>query len=306
MADFSDLTAWCAERDTAHLVVSVAGETAVDEAWGVAPEKAVDVGSIQKVVTGVVLGQLLTAGDIEFDTPIDKLLGPGWSNAPGEHEAGITVSHLATMTAGLDDAFAPIHPPGAGWYYCNNGYHLLRRTLERVVGADTDEVYRRRVFAACAMTQSSFVPRFPDDPDSPAALRSTGRDLARFGLALLEEEPFGISRAVIDRMRAGVGPNPSYGHLQWTYRGDRAIVPGHRAGETPEPDRRFGGIELEQPIAAAIPPDAFGGTGFGDQRLTVIPSRAAVVVRVGRATGETAGTFDEAFWARVPVELRRT
>ena len=187
MTDFADLITWCAENETAHLVVAVDGEPVVDEAWGIGPEQAVDVGSIQKLVAGVMLGQLVTSGDVAFDTRMNDLLGAGWSNAPADHEAAITVSHLATMTAGLDDDFAPIHAPGDGWYYCNNGYHLLRRTLEQIVGAETDDVYRRRVFEPRGMANSSFVPRFPDDPESPAALRSTGRDLLRFGLGLLDD-----------------------------------------------------------------------------------------------------------------------
>ena len=106
-------------------------------------------------------------------------------------------------------------------------------------------------------------------------------------------------------MRLGVDPNPSYGHLLWTHRGDRAIVLGHRPGEEPQPGRRFGGIELDRPIAAAIPRDAIGGTGFGDQRLTVIPSRDAVIVRLGRPADASSGTFDEALWAHLPADLRR-
>ena len=304
MSDFAELIEWCGANNTTHLVVIVDGETLVDRSWGMASDEAHDVGSIQKLCTGVVLAQLLTSGDIRLDQPMTDLLGAGWSQASAEHERAITVSHLATMTAGLDDDFRPIHAPGEGWYYCNNGYHLLRRTLEGVDGRPTDAMFRARIFEPCDMATSSFALRDPDDAASLPGLISTGRDMARFGRALLDAQPFGIDDALLSELQQGTGPNPSYGHLVWRYGGRTATVPGRRSGEAPIPGRVFGGIDLDRPIAAAIPPDGFGGTGFGEQRLTVVPSLGLVLVRLGRFADPPIGAYDRELWAHLPPELR--
>lgn len=305
MSDFAELTDWCGDRNTTHLVVAIDGQTVVDRSWRFQPDEAHDVGSIQKLLTGLVLAQLLAGRGIRLDQPMNELLGPGWSSAPADHEAAITVSHLATMTAGLDDDFRAIHSPGEGWYYCNNGYHLLRRALETVDGRSTDAMFRARIFEPCAMATSSFALRDPDDPTSLPGLRSTGRDMVRFGQALLEPDSLGIDDTLLAELRRGTTPNPSYGHLVWRYGGGTAIVPGHRSGDEPIPGRRFGGIELDRPIAAAIPADGFGGTGFGEQRLTIVPSHRLVIVRLGGFADPPIGAYDRELWARVPPEFRR-
>ena len=304
MTDFVELADWCGDKNTTHLVVVMHGETVVDQSWGLQPDDAHDVGSIQKLLTGVVLAQLLTSGDVRLDQPMSDLLEPGWSQAPDDHERAITISHLATMTAGLDDDFRAIHPPGEGWYYCNNGYHLLRRALEGVDGRSTDAMFRARVFDPCRMATSSFALRDPDDPSSLPGLISTGRDIARFGQALLGSRPFGVDDALFAELRRGTGPNPSYGHLVWRYGGRTAVVPGRRAGDDPVPGRLFGGIDLDRPIAAAIPADGFGGTGFGEQRLTIVPSLGLVLVRLGRFADPPIGAYDRELWDHLPPELR--
>lgn len=304
MSDFAELTEWCGGTNTTQLVVVVNDETVVDRSWRVAPSERHDVGSIQKLLTGVVLAQLVASGNIGLDQPLNDLLGPGWSQAPATHEQTITISHLATMTAGLDDDFHAIHSPGQGWYYCNNGYHLLRRVLEGADGRSTDAMFRARIFEPCGMTTSSFVRRDPDDPSSLPGLISTGRDIARFGQALLTSKPFGIEGELLSNLRQGTASNPSYGHLVWRYGGHAAIVPGRRSGQEPIPGRVFGGIKLDRPIAAAIPADGFGGTGLGEQRLTIVPSRRLVIVRLGRFANPPIGAYDRELWARVPPELR--
>lgn len=305
MADFTELVAWCADNNTTRLIVQIDDEDIVDETW-TRPDEPRDVASVQKLVTGVLLGRLVTSGDVDLDDPVNTMLEPGWSDAGADHESAITVSHLATMTAGLDDHFRRIGPLGTGWYYCNAGYHLLRRALERRFGGETEDIFHRLVFEPCGMEHSSFRPRSPDNPDSFAGLFTTGRDLARFGRVLLNDEPFGIARDVVTRLRTATAPNPSYGHLVWIYGGRTAVIPGVPPGEQPAPGLGFGGIALDRPIADGIPHDAFGGSGAGDQRLTVIPSKRAVIVRVGQASGLPPGAFDEAFWSRVPTELRET
>ena len=77
--------------------------------------------------------------------------------------------HLLTHTSGIDgDVFtdtgrgddcleryvallanvAQNHPLGATWSYCNSGYSLLGRIIEKVTGSTWDAAMRERLFDA--------------------------------------------------------------------------------------------------------------------------------------------------------------
>ena len=79
----------------------------------------------------------------------------------------VTVRHLLTHTSGIDgDVFtdtgrgddcleryvalladvAQNHPLGATWSYCNSGYSLLGRIIEKVTGGTWDAALRERLF----------------------------------------------------------------------------------------------------------------------------------------------------------------
>jgi CubicO group peptidase (beta-lactamase class C family) len=51
-----------------------------------------------------------------------------------------------------------------------------------------------------------------------------------------------------------------------------------------------------------VPPDAYGLSGFEGQSVTVVPSRQAVIVRLGRTLGEEAWSLDR-FLAAVLAAL---
>jgi CubicO group peptidase (beta-lactamase class C family) len=127
-----------------------------------------DIGSITKVFTSLVLADLVVAGRLSLDTPVESLL-PSGSRVPRRDGVAITVRHLATHSSGLprspgrwrDEAFskdpysrlseADVLDAVAGLrlrrtsgtggvHYSNVGVALLGIALRQVTGAATFDV----------------------------------------------------------------------------------------------------------------------------------------------------------------------
>ena len=161
------------------------------------------------------------------------------------------------------------------------------------------------------MTASSWKPR-PQMTDPHgwvlSGVHTNARDLDRFGRAVLRrDETLGCAPSFFDEMFTGSEANPSYGLLWWIHGGERAVVPGHRRDQPFDEKKMFGGVTLDRRIAPSAPPECLGAHGAGNQRIYLLPSRDTVIVRIG---GEVAdmnapgSPYDEAFWSRVPDELR--
>src|SRR6185436_16345929 len=91
----------------------------------------------------------------------------------------VTIRHLLTHTSGIDgDIFtdtgrgddclekyvdlladaAQNHPLGATWSYCNSGYSLLGRVIEKVTGKTWDQAMRDRLFTPLGLTHTTTLP----------------------------------------------------------------------------------------------------------------------------------------------------
>lgn len=313
MSDYATLVEWCAEAGTRQLLVIENGRTLVEECWGADASTTTDIASMQKCLSVIVLGQLVREGRMALDAPVSDYLGAGWTRATPEQERAITVRHVVTMRSGLDDSLAYDATPGGEWYYCNNAYHQVRHAMEVVTGSESEPLFAERLWRPLGLKDTSWQPR-PEmkDPHGRvlSGVHTTAQDMARFGQAVLDRDAvLGCTSQFLEEMLTGTDSNPSYGLLWWNYGGDRAVVPGYRRGQTVDPKNVFGGIRLERRIAPSAPRDCVGASGAGDQRLYLVPSRRLVVVRLGRAAGDmhaAGGPFDEAFWSRMPDDVRRT
>lgn len=306
---FDELIAWCASVDTRQLHVRQAGAVLLDRHFdGGAATDTFDIASVQKPVTSVVLGQLLHDGVLALDDSVSRYLGPGWTRADPEHEAKITIEHLASMTSGLDDRFVPYAAPGERWYYNNFGYHQLRKIFERVVDASSQEIFAARVFEPLGMVSSHWVerPKVLDPAGWPlSGLKSNAHEIAVFGQAVLADDPSICRTGYRDKMISQASPtNPLFGYLWWRFGPDAGTVPGLAKGGEPAPHQAFGGVSLDRRLAASAPSDMYGGMGAGNQRLYIVPSQDLVVVRLRELSAPPTGLdgpFDEAFWSRFPT-----
>ena len=126
-----------------------------------------EIGSITKLWTTTLLMQLVDEGRVELDAPVRRYL-PELALADLAAAEAITVRMLLTHTSGIDgdffqstgrgddaveryvlacSALPQLHPPGAGWSYCNAGFVLAGRIVEKLRGCTWDEALRRHLLA---------------------------------------------------------------------------------------------------------------------------------------------------------------
>jgi len=105
---------------------------------------------------------------VEFDTPIDDVLGGQWT--PGGQRAGITVEHLLAMTSGLDDRREVVAPPGGRWIY-SGAFAALFDVLTTITGRDHDDVAQEWLFDPAGASSSLFYER----PAGPSRRRDCVR-----------------------------------------------------------------------------------------------------------------------------------
>lgn len=155
---------------------------------------AMEIGSITKGFTGILLADLVLRGVVSLDDPVTRHLPAGWT-VPLYQGHEITLRDLATHTSGLPRMparFAPanlrdpyaamnedslrVHvaaspatrPPGQ-YAYSNLGMALLGRALAHAGGARWDELLRDRVLVPLGMDRTWAFP-----PEAVEAAMSSG------------------------------------------------------------------------------------------------------------------------------------
>jgi dipeptidyl aminopeptidase/acylaminoacyl peptidase/CubicO group peptidase (beta-lactamase class C family) len=136
------------------------------------------IGSITKVWTATVAMMLVDEGLLALDTPIAEVL-PELRLADPDVTKQVTLRHLLTHTSGIDgDVFTDTgrgddclekyvdvlgeagqnHPLGATWSYCNSGYALLGRVIEKVTDQTWDQAMRERLFSPLGLDHTVTLP----------------------------------------------------------------------------------------------------------------------------------------------------
>jgi CubicO group peptidase (beta-lactamase class C family) len=160
-------------------VVFEAARGAADRNHGVPMrlDSKLNLGSMDKMFTAVVIGQLVDEGKLRFEDPVSKFLGgKGWTKAD---LSKVRVEHLLSHTSGLGsyfndtyqrtarqllrrvDDYKPLvaeetlaFEPGTRWQYSNTGFLLAGAVIEAVTGKDYFDVVRERVYARAGMPAS--------------------------------------------------------------------------------------------------------------------------------------------------------
>ena len=126
-----------------------------------------EIGSITKVWTTSLVMQLVEEGRVELDAPVRRYV-PELALADRAAAEAITVRMLLSHTSGIDgDFFQPagrgddaveryvlacaalpqLHAPGKLWSYCNAGFVIAGRIVEKLRGCSWDEALRRHLLA---------------------------------------------------------------------------------------------------------------------------------------------------------------
>ncbi|GAA2353128.1 serine hydrolase domain-containing protein [Nonomuraea africana] len=161
----------------------------------VSPDSLFQLGSVTKVWTATQIMLLAEQGLLTLDTPVAELL-PEFRVADAEVTRTVTVRHLLSHTSGIDgDLFldtgrgddcveryveacadlAQNHPLGATQSYCNSGFIIAGRLVERLTGEVWDQALREQIVEPLGLTHTWTLPE----------------DVLRFGAAVghLDGEP---------------------------------------------------------------------------------------------------------------------
>ncbi|KZB86084.1 serine hydrolase [Amycolatopsis regifaucium] len=161
-----------AEAHVTYGVLSTATGVEVTE------ESVFQIGSVSKVWTSTVVMQLVDDGLLDLDSPISDVV-PELRLADPDVAKQVTMRHLLTHTSGIDgDVFTDTgrgddcleryveildqagqnHPLGATFSYCNSGFVLMGRVIEKLTGLTWDAAMREKLFAPLGLTHTVTLP----------------------------------------------------------------------------------------------------------------------------------------------------
>ncbi|MEV7098736.1 serine hydrolase [Amycolatopsis sp. NPDC051045] len=158
----------------------LAGHGVLNTATGVevTDDSVFQIGSITKVWTATVVLQLVDEGRVDLDAPVADVL-PELRLADPDVTKQVTLRHLLTHTSGIDgdvftdtgrgddcvekfvgllDQVAQTHPLGATLSYCNSGFVLAGRVIEKLTGRTWDAALRERLFTPLGLTRTGTLP----------------------------------------------------------------------------------------------------------------------------------------------------
>ncbi|WP_282848549.1 serine hydrolase [Microbacterium oxydans] len=136
------------------------------------------IGSMSKVWTTSVVMKLVDEGRLDLDTPIVEYV-PEFASSDSEVTRTVTMRHLLNHTSGIDgdvftdtgrgddtlekyvallDGIAQNHPLGATMSYCNSGFVLAGRVIEKITGTSWDQAMRDLLMTPLGLTHSCTLP----------------------------------------------------------------------------------------------------------------------------------------------------
>jgi CubicO group peptidase (beta-lactamase class C family) len=132
---------------------------------GITPQTRFYIGSLSKAMTAVAVMQLVDAGLVDLDTPVQTYI-PTFTTQDAEQSSRITVRHLLNHTSGLSDqgyardddqtdlaalvagmaSARHTAEPGAAFAYFNPNYDVLGYLIEVVTGESYADYLRANLF----------------------------------------------------------------------------------------------------------------------------------------------------------------
>ena len=250
--------------------------------------------SMTKSVTSALVGILVGRGRLDIDEPMGFA---EWSS-PDDPRSALTWDHLLRMSSGLEwnedyglrsdvtvmlfdvyDGTAEAvsrelaHDVDTVWYYSSGTTNLLHRRMREIFA--NDRAYHRfpyqALFEPLGMTSALMETDSSGTYVGSSFMYATPRDWARFGQLYLQDGvwegerilPEGWVARTITPTSTPSDPPGGYG-LQWWL------------NAAPNPEER--GLP-------DVPVDAFWASGHQGQNVVVVPSRDAVIVRMGMTNG---------------------
>lgn len=292
------------EIDTRAMVVVHDGRIVAERyAAGYSPSSRMLGWSASKSVLGTIVGTMIADGKLSLQQPAPV---PEWQQA-GDPRRSVTLDQLLRMSSGLSwredyvpgsdstemlfrrgdmGAFAAtkplVHDPGVLWQYSSGTSNVLSRIVLQTLGSPAayQQYVRQRLLKPAGMLS------FVLEPDATGAFvgssyaYATARDWARFGLLYL-------NRGVLNGQRI-LGE-------EWV---DYVREPEHATrsagGAHFWVNLRDSGGKLLYP---SLPEDTYMAHGNRTQVIAIVPSRKAVIVRLGWTADTAEFDIDRHFGA---------
>jgi CubicO group peptidase (beta-lactamase class C family) len=288
---------------------------------GTGPATAQDVFSATKSFASTLVGIAQDEGDLRISDPASRWI-PQWR---GTKSADVTLRQLLSMDSGrawdvVTDylrllgaadrtAFAiglgQAARPGTVWAYNNSAVQTLDRVLTAATHANVAEFADKHIFAPLGMEHTAMATDRAGNAQLFEGIHSTCRDMARFGVLMLNHGRWN-GRQIVSRsfVAAATGHsssrlNAAYGYLWWLNR--EGVMAGVTAATS------IGAVDQGDVARGRMVPGApasmYWALGLGNQLIQVDPGTQTVVVRLGSAAAiPLPPTFGPAEASRVVTE----
>jgi CubicO group peptidase (beta-lactamase class C family) len=280
--------------------------------------------SATKSFTSTLVGMAVDAGTAKLTDRAARWI-PEWRDTPSDL---VTVRDLLSNDSGRSWSLAQDYvnliravdqtafaigltqtsAPGTVWAYNNSAIQTLERVVAGTLGADVPAAAQERLFAPLGMDHTEMTTDGSGHATMYAGIRSTCRDLARFGSLFLARGAWNGTQVVSRRwvQEATGAPstplNAGYGFLWWLNRRGRLAGPLAATSIAGAADTTVGRGRL----VPGAPADMFWALGLGNQVVQIDPGSRTVVVRLGTAESRPRPpTFGPAEAARVVTEAVR-
>jgi CubicO group peptidase (beta-lactamase class C family) len=277
--------------------------------------------SATKSVTSTLVGIAVDEGELSLDDEASDYI-PAWRGTPS---ADVTVRDLVSNVSGREWSLALDYgamlaardktrfaidlgqdeAPGTVWAYNNSAIQTLSAVLEAATGVPARRYAREKLFGPLGMRATEMTTDPAGNTLTFMGVRSTCRDLARFGLLFLERGRFGDRQVVsADWVQQATGApstelNAAYGYLWWLNR--EGVLASPTAASSV--DGVAAGTVARGQLVPGAPADMFWAIGLGNQIVQVDPGSRTVVVRLGIPEARPQPpTFGTAAASRVVTE----
>jgi CubicO group peptidase (beta-lactamase class C family) len=258
--------------------------------------------SMHKSILPILLQAAIEDGAIgALEDPLGLYLDE-WKN---DERGSITLEQVLWMSSGLfeypfsinpfSDAFqwlfasevtpvllrTPIDwAPGEKFQYNNVNAELLGLVIERATGMRYADYLQKKLWGPMgAQGAELWLDQEDGKAHSSCCLLAPSIDWARFGMMLLGEGSVNKKHIVkSDFIRRMTTPSPTfewYGYQIWL---------GYSQKLNPRASKLAGGYQRTEPFLAK---DTYYASGYGAQRVYVVPSQDLVIVRMGPASGRS-------------------
>ncbi len=252
--------------------------------------------SAGKSLTSALVGVAQQEGLLNINQTANTYLGTGWSSAPANKEALVTIKNLLNMTSGFTDnptgqcgaedtaAACLQYAADAGtlWTYQTGAYKKLHKIVSIASNTNYNIFTNNRIGTHIGMSGLWY----------DGVFYSVPRGMARFGLLMLnhgiwQNDTILKDTAYYNAMINTSQPlNEAYGYLWWLNGKSSVMAPGYPT-------------VFNRELFPDAPHDMYSALGKNDQKIYVAPSRKMVVVRVGDSAYGTQlafSDFDNELW----------